>query len=63
MILEFKTSFGKYHPVFPKNSNKAFILGQAVCVILSYRIIIFPYRNKGSKESVKDAVIFAKLGF
>ena len=25
LILEFKNSFGKYHPVFPKNPKSAFL--------------------------------------
>ena len=36
LILEFKNSFGKYHPVFPKNHKKVFFGTCCMCTILLY---------------------------
>jgi hypothetical protein len=35
LILEFNSSFGKYRPLHPKNSNRIFFLGHAVHFIIS----------------------------
>ena len=34
LILEYKNSFGKYHPVFLKNPYREFFLGHSVYILL-----------------------------